>query len=92
MTAIPASLRIAFGFIAALWMVGLIALALGAPGEIVVATAAIGTVGAFVEWSTHRQREIDASVPGPVDATTTATVGANPEQITDPQPHFARKH
>ena len=92
MTAIPTSLRIALGFIAALWVVGLMALALGAPSEIVVATAAIGTVGAFVEWTTHRQREIDAAVPGPADATTTATIGANSEQITGPQPHFARKH
>lgn len=92
MTAIPTSLRIAFGFITALWIVGLIALAMGAPGEIVVATAAIGTLGAFVEWSTHRQRKIDAPVPGPADATTTTTIAANPEQIAEPQPHFARKH
>ncbi len=54
MTSIPTSLRIAIAFIIALWIVGLTALALGAPGEIVVATAAIGTVGAFIEWTSHR--------------------------------------
>jgi hypothetical protein len=54
MTNIPTSLRIAIGFIVALWIVGLTALAVGAPEEIIVATAALGTVGALVEWSSHR--------------------------------------
>ncbi len=54
MNSIPTSLRIAIGFIIALWIVGLTALAFGAPGEIVVATAALGTIVAFVEWRSHR--------------------------------------
>lgn len=54
MNSIPTALRIAIGFIIALWIVGLTALAIGAPGEIVVATAALGTIGAFVEWSSRR--------------------------------------
>jgi hypothetical protein len=57
MTSIPTSLRIAIGFILALWIVGLTALAFGAPGHIIVATAVIGTVGAVVEWTAHRSRD-----------------------------------
>jgi hypothetical protein len=57
MTPIPTSLRIAIAFIVALWIVGLTAVALGAPGEMIVGVAVIGTAGAFVEWMAHRPSE-----------------------------------
>lgn len=54
MSGIPTSLRIAIAFVAALWVVGLMALVFGAPGEIVMAAAAIGTIGALVELTSDR--------------------------------------
>ncbi len=90
MTSIPTPLRIAIGFIIALWIVGLTALAVGAPGEIVVATAAIGTVGALVEWSSHRPDSLNASMEdGTADTvSTTATLQREPA----PQPLTRSKH
>ncbi|QUS39860.1 hypothetical protein RPMA_14200 [Tardiphaga alba] len=87
---IPTSLRIAIGFITALWAVGLIALAIGAPGEIVLATAAIGTVGAFVEWSSHRPDGPPAMPPANEAGDLPVTVQMRYE--ADPEAEFRRKH
>jgi len=90
MTRIPTSLRVAIAFVVALWIVGLTALALGAPGEIVVVTAALGTVGALIEWSSHRpdspERVLeDARMDG---ASTTDELQGQPA----PQPLTRRNH
>ncbi len=89
MTSIPTSLRIAIGFIAALWIVGLTALAIGAPGEIVVAAAALGTVGALVEWSSHRPGDQPAARPTEDAGNLSATVQMRYE--ADPEAEFRRK-
>ena len=90
MNNIPTSLRIAIGFIVALWIVALTALAFDAPGEIVVATAAIGTIGAFVEWSSHRpDREPSAT---PVDQPGDAQAPVQMRYEADPDAEFRRKH
>ncbi len=90
MANIPTSLRIAIGFIAALWIVGITALAVGAPGEIVLATAALGTVGALVEWSSHRPDRQPAAQPEQVPDDAPAAVQMRYE--ADPEPGFRRKH
>jgi hypothetical protein len=87
---IPTSLRIAIGFIAALWIVGLTAVAVGAPGEIVVATAALGTVGALVEWSSHRP-DRQPSAP-PEDAPDDLPAAVQMRYEAEPQDEFRRKH
>jgi hypothetical protein len=86
MTSIPTPLRIAIGFIIAFWIVGLTALAVGAPGEIVVATAAIGTVGALVEWSSHRPDSQEG------EAADTASTAAELQHEPAPQPLTRSKH
>lgn len=90
MTNIPTSLRIAIGFIAALWIVGLTALAVGAPGEIVLATAALGTVGALVEWSSHRPDRQPVTPPEQAADDLPAAVQMRYE--AEPQGEFHRKH
>lgn len=90
MTNIPTSLRIAIGFIVALWIVGLTALAVGAPGEIVVATAALGTVGAMVEWSSHRPDRRPVAPPDEAPDDCPAAVQMRYE--AEPQGEFRRKH
>lgn len=90
MTSIPTSLRIAIGFIIALWIVGLIALVVGAPGEIVVAAAAIGTVGALVEWSSHRPDRQPALPPAEDVGDVPATVQMRYEAGSKAE--FRRKH
>lgn len=56
MSALPTALRIALWFVAAIWLVGLIALLVGAPGKIVLATAGFGAVSGVVEWLAHRDK------------------------------------
>ncbi len=90
MTSIPTSLRIAIGFVIALWIVGLLALAIGAPGEIVMAAAAIGTVGALVEWRSHRPERQPATPPAEDASDLPATVQMRYE--ADPEAEFRRKH
>jgi hypothetical protein len=87
---IPTSLRIAICFITALWIVGLIALALGAPGEVVVAAAIIGTVGAVVEWSSHRPDRQPVAPSANEAGDAPATVQMRYE--ADPEAEFRRKH
>jgi hypothetical protein len=90
MTNIPTTLRIALGFIVALWVVGLTALAIGAPGEIVVATAAVGTVGAVIEWTCHRSGTSPTASPADDAPDCAALVQMRYE--TDPEQEFRRKH
>jgi hypothetical protein len=56
MSSLPTSLRIAFWAIVALWLVGGIALLVGAPRDIVLATAVIGAGAGLVEWMARRPR------------------------------------
>lgn len=90
MTSIPTPLRIAIGFIIALWIVGLTALACDAPGEIMVATAALGTVGALYEWSSQRaDRFDDAAQNAGID---TAAAATELQSEAAPHPSRYREH
>lgn len=87
---LPTTLRIAIGFVAALWIVGLTALACGAPGEIVLVTAALGTVAAVIEARTHRVHGIgDSCIPTP---DVPAARSARSPDKAGQEPAFRRKH
>jgi hypothetical protein len=51
---IPISLYLTVVFILSVWTLAALALAIGASGEIILATMAMGTAGAAVEWMAHR--------------------------------------
>jgi len=89
-TSIPTSLRVAIAFVVALWIVGLTALAFGAPGEIVVVTAALGTVGALIEWSSHRPDRHGDSPDRTANDVTDTSSGLHSKAT--PQPLVRRKH
>jgi len=50
MTGLPGSLSIALSLVGSIWLVGVVALLVGAPGELVAATFVLGLVAGFVEW------------------------------------------
>jgi hypothetical protein len=51
---LSAALHIALWFVLAIWIVGLIALLVGAPSDMVLAAAVVGSGSAVVEWLAHR--------------------------------------
>ena len=55
MTGLPPSLSIALWFTASIWVVGIIAYAFDAAGEIVLAAAALGAIAGVAEWITRRR-------------------------------------
>ncbi|WP_210168593.1 hypothetical protein [Bradyrhizobium viridifuturi] len=56
MTGLPGSLSIALSLVGAIWLVGVVALLVGAPGGLVAATFAVGLVTGIVEWRAGRVR------------------------------------
>ncbi|WP_210183443.1 hypothetical protein, partial [Bradyrhizobium pachyrhizi] len=50
MAGLPGSLSIALSLVGSIWLVGVVALLVGAPGELVAATFVLGLVAGFVEW------------------------------------------
>ncbi|MBR0797834.1 hypothetical protein JQ615_20825 [Bradyrhizobium jicamae] len=54
MADLPQSISIALPLVAAIWLVGVVALLAGAPGGLVAATFIIGTVTGIVEWRARR--------------------------------------
>ncbi|WP_338695498.1 MULTISPECIES: hypothetical protein [unclassified Bradyrhizobium] len=50
MTGLPGSLSIALSLVGSIWLVGVVALWVGAPGEPVAATFVVGLVAGIVEW------------------------------------------
>jgi hypothetical protein len=56
MTGLPASLAIAFWFVASMWLVATIAYAADARREIVFLTFLVGLGAAFAEWLAIRRK------------------------------------
>lgn len=56
MADLPQSLSIAVSLVGAIWLVGVVALLAGAPGELVVAAFVVGLVTGIVEWRVGRVR------------------------------------
>jgi hypothetical protein len=56
MADLPGSLSIAISLVGSIWLVGVVALLAGAPGELVVAAFVVGLVTAVVEWRAGRVR------------------------------------
>ncbi|MHC2431230.1 hypothetical protein ACVII1_005131 [Bradyrhizobium elkanii] len=50
MTGLPGSLSIALSLVGSIWLVGVVALLIDAPGEPVAATFVFGVLAGFVEW------------------------------------------
>ncbi|PDT75291.1 hypothetical protein CO675_21040 [Bradyrhizobium sp. C9] len=50
MTGLPGSLSIALSLVGSIWLVGVVALLVGAPGELVAATFVVGLVTGIAEW------------------------------------------
>ncbi|WP_166293485.1 hypothetical protein [Bradyrhizobium sp. 2S1] len=50
MTGLPGSLSIALSLVGSIWLVGVVALWVGAPGKLVAATFVVGLVAGIVEW------------------------------------------
>lgn len=50
MADLPHSLSIALSLVGSIWLVGVVGLLVGAPGELVVVTFVVGVVTGVVEW------------------------------------------
>lgn len=50
MMGLPGSLSIALSLVGSIWLVGVVAMLVGAPGELVAATFVIGLVTGVAEW------------------------------------------
>lgn len=50
MTGLPGSLSIALSLVGSIWLVGVVALLVDAPGELVAATFVVGLVTGIAEW------------------------------------------
>ncbi|MCS3453202.1 MULTISPECIES: hypothetical protein [Bradyrhizobium] len=50
MTGLPGSLSIALSLVGSIWLVGVVALLVDAPGELVAAAFVFGVLAGFVEW------------------------------------------
>ncbi|MBR1203612.1 MULTISPECIES: hypothetical protein [unclassified Bradyrhizobium] len=50
MTGLTGSLSIALSLVGSIWLVGVVALLVGAPGELVAATFVVGLVTGVAEW------------------------------------------
>ncbi|WP_194461716.1 hypothetical protein [Bradyrhizobium sp. CCBAU 53421] len=56
MTGLPDSLSIALSLVGSIWLVGVVALLVDAPGELVAATFVVGTLVGIAEWRAGRVR------------------------------------
>ncbi|MES5487773.1 hypothetical protein QMZ05_33920 [Bradyrhizobium sp. INPA03-11B] len=56
MTGLPGSISIALSLVGSIWLVGVVALLVDAPGELVAATFVVGLVTGVVEWRAGRLR------------------------------------
>lgn len=54
MRGLPGSLSIALSLVGSIWLVGVVALLVDAPGELVAATFVVGLVTGVVEWRAGR--------------------------------------
>ncbi|MBR0691807.1 hypothetical protein [Bradyrhizobium lablabi] len=50
MTGLPRSLSIALSLVGSIWLVGVAAVLVGAPGELVIATFVVGLLAGIAEW------------------------------------------
>jgi hypothetical protein len=50
MAGLPGSISIALSLVGPIWLVGIVALLVDAPGELVAATFVVGLVTGIVEW------------------------------------------
>ena len=50
MTGLTGSLSIALSLVGSIWLVGVVALLAGAPGELIAATFVVGLVTGVAEW------------------------------------------
>ena len=50
MTGLPGSLSIALSLVGSIWLVGVVALLVDAPGELVAATFVVGMLVGIAEW------------------------------------------
>lgn len=54
MAGLPGSLSIALSLVGSIWLVGVVALLVGAPGELVAATFVVGVLAGIAEWRAGR--------------------------------------
>ncbi|WP_157863386.1 hypothetical protein [Bradyrhizobium tropiciagri] len=56
MTGLPGSISIALSLVGSIWLVGVVALLVDAPGELVAATFVVGMLVGIAEWQAGRLR------------------------------------
>lgn len=80
---LPSSLAIALRLTGAIWILGLVALLMGADGHITAATFVVGAVTALIEWSIARNEtaRADDESAAPEDDDARPDVRASTPQV-----------